>query len=58
MVCEPMIRVSLEIPAETVGSVLAAVARLGGDGAPDGRWAWRWNSSTPARTGRSWKTNC
>jgi len=26
----PMIRVSLEIPAETVGSVLAAVARLGG----------------------------
>ena len=25
-----MIRVSLEIPAETVGSVLAAVARLGG----------------------------
>ncbi len=29
-VCEPMIRVSLEIPAETVGSVLAAVARLGG----------------------------
>ena len=30
IVCEPMIRVSLEIPAETVGSVLAAVARLGG----------------------------
>ena len=30
VVCEPMIRVSLEIPAETVGSVLAAVARLGG----------------------------
>ena len=30
MVCEPMIRVSLEIPADTVGSVLAAVARLGG----------------------------
>ena len=29
-VCEPMIRVSLEIPAETTGSVLAAVARLGG----------------------------
>jgi ribosomal protection tetracycline resistance protein len=27
IVCEPMIRVSLEIPAETVGSVLAAVAR-------------------------------
>jgi ribosomal protection tetracycline resistance protein len=30
VVCEPMIRVSLEIPAETTGSVLAAVARLGG----------------------------
>ena len=30
VVCEPMIRVSLEIPAETIGSVLAAVARLGG----------------------------
>jgi ribosomal protection tetracycline resistance protein len=30
VVCEPMIRVSLEIPAGTVGSVLAAVARLGG----------------------------
>ncbi len=30
IVCEPMIRVSLEIPGETVGSVLAAVARLGG----------------------------
>jgi ribosomal protection tetracycline resistance protein len=30
LVCEPMIRVSLEIPAETTGSVLAAVARLGG----------------------------
>ena len=29
-VCEPMIRVSLEIPAETTGAVLAAVARLGG----------------------------
>ena len=28
--CEPMIRVSLEIPADTVRSVLAAVARLGG----------------------------
>ena len=35
VVCEPMIRVSLEIPAETTGSVLAAVARLGGSaGAP------------------------
>ena len=35
MVCEPMIQVSLEIPAETTGSVLAAVARLGGSaGAP------------------------
>ena len=30
VVCEPMIRVSLEIPANTVRSVLAAVARLGG----------------------------
>jgi ribosomal protection tetracycline resistance protein len=30
VVCEPMIQVSLEIPAETTGSVLAAVARLGG----------------------------
>ena len=30
VVCEPMIRVSLEIPADTVRSVLAAVARLGG----------------------------
>jgi len=30
VVCEPMIRVSLEIPAETVGAVLAAAARLGG----------------------------
>ena len=30
VVCEPMIRVSLEIPAGTTGSVLAAVARLGG----------------------------
>ena len=29
-VCEPMVRVSLEIPAETTGSLLAAVARLGG----------------------------
>jgi ribosomal protection tetracycline resistance protein len=30
VVCEPMDRVSLEIPAETMGAVLAAVARLGG----------------------------
>ena len=30
VVCEPMIRVSLEIPAEAVSSVLVAVARLGG----------------------------
>ena len=30
VVCEPMIQVSLEVPAETTGSVLAAVARLGG----------------------------
>ena len=35
VVCEPMIRVSLEIPAEMTGAVLAAVARLGGTaGAP------------------------
>ena len=30
VVCEPMILLSLEIPAETVRAVLAAVARLGG----------------------------
>jgi ribosomal protection tetracycline resistance protein len=30
VVCEPMIRVAMEVPAEAVGSVLAAVARLGG----------------------------
>ena len=30
VVCEPMIRVGLEIPAEAVSSVLAAAARLGG----------------------------
>jgi ribosomal protection tetracycline resistance protein len=29
-VCEPMIRVSLDVPAESTGAVLAAVARLGG----------------------------
>jgi ribosomal protection tetracycline resistance protein len=28
-VCEPLVRVSLEIPTETVGSVLAALSRLG-----------------------------
>jgi ribosomal protection tetracycline resistance protein len=30
VVCEPMIRVTIETPSETVGTVLAAVARLGG----------------------------
>jgi len=30
VVCEPMIRLSIEIPTDTVGAVLAAVARLGG----------------------------
>ena len=30
VVCEPMIRASIEIPTDTVGPVLAAVARLGG----------------------------
>jgi ribosomal protection tetracycline resistance protein len=30
VVCEPMIRVSIETPTGTVGAVLAAVARLGG----------------------------
>jgi ribosomal protection tetracycline resistance protein len=29
-VCEPILRVSLEIPAATIGSVLTALARLGG----------------------------
>jgi ribosomal protection tetracycline resistance protein len=29
VVCEPMVRVSLEIPADAVGAILAAVARLG-----------------------------
>jgi ribosomal protection tetracycline resistance protein len=29
-VCEPMIRASIETPADSVGAVLAAVARLGG----------------------------
>ncbi|MBA3332345.1 MAG: hypothetical protein H0T39_15985, partial [Actinobacteria bacterium] len=28
-VCEPIVRVSLEIPTETVGAVLSIVARLG-----------------------------
>ncbi len=30
VVCEPMIRVGMEIPADAVGSVLVEVARLGG----------------------------
>ena len=30
VVCEPILQVTLEIPAETLGTVLAAVARLGG----------------------------
>jgi len=30
VVCEPMIRAALEIPADTIGAVLAAAARLGG----------------------------
>ena len=29
-VCEPIVRVSIEMPAETVGAVLASVSRLGG----------------------------
>jgi ribosomal protection tetracycline resistance protein len=29
-VCEPVLRVSLELPAATIGAVLAALARLGG----------------------------
>ena len=29
VVCEPIVRVSLEIPAETIGALLSAVARLG-----------------------------
>jgi ribosomal protection tetracycline resistance protein len=39
VVCEPMIRVGLEIPADAVGAVLTVVARLGGTG------------GTPARRG-------
>ena len=39
VVCEPMIQVSLEIPAETTGSVLAAVARLGGSAGTSARQA-------------------
>jgi ribosomal protection tetracycline resistance protein len=34
VVCEPMVRVSLEIPAGTIRPVLAAVARLGGTAGP------------------------
>ena len=30
VVCEPMVHAAIEIPTETVGAVLAAVARLGG----------------------------
>jgi len=30
VVCEPIVRVSIETPAETVGAVLASVGRLGG----------------------------
>jgi ribosomal protection tetracycline resistance protein len=30
VVCEPMVKVNIEIPSETVGAVLPAVARLGG----------------------------
>jgi ribosomal protection tetracycline resistance protein len=30
VVCEPIVRVSLEVPTETVGAVLPALARLGG----------------------------
>ena len=30
VVCEPMVRVGMELPADAVGSVLAAAARLGG----------------------------
>jgi ribosomal protection tetracycline resistance protein len=30
VVCEPTVRVSLEVPTETIGAVLPAVARLGG----------------------------
>jgi ribosomal protection tetracycline resistance protein len=37
VVCEPMIQVSLEIPADTVGAVLAAAARLGGAAGPPSR---------------------
>ena len=37
VVCKPMIRVSLEIPADAVGAVLVATARLGGLGASTSR---------------------
>jgi ribosomal protection tetracycline resistance protein len=37
VVCEPMIQLSLEIPADTVGAVLAATARLGGTPGPSSR---------------------
>jgi ribosomal protection tetracycline resistance protein len=41
VVCEPMVRVSLEIPAGTIRPVLAAVARLGGSVGPAGPAATR-----------------
>ena len=47
VVCEPMIRVSLEIPADTVRSVLAAVARLGGAAGTPARRADRSTPLTP-----------
>jgi ribosomal protection tetracycline resistance protein len=37
VVCEPMIRASIEAPSETLGAVLAAVARFGGAVEPSSR---------------------
>jgi ribosomal protection tetracycline resistance protein len=37
VVCEPMIRVSLEVPADALGAVLTALARLGGMGGTPSR---------------------
>ncbi|HEV3226752.1 MAG TPA: translation factor GTPase family protein [Acidimicrobiales bacterium] len=38
VVCEPIVRVEIEVPAEAVGAVLAAVSRLGGGvGTPSAR---------------------
>jgi ribosomal protection tetracycline resistance protein len=34
IVCEPIVRAELEIPATAIGAVLAAVSRLGGSGEP------------------------